>query len=69
MSYDDYHEDWHDDIIITTAKEVRKLLEKQTQMTLLCVIEQNLQGPKPHHKNAELMETVLLMEANDGRGH
>lgn len=60
MSYMEYHP------MLDVAKETRAMLEG-SKLTLLQVIDHNLTQPKPHHKNKDLMTTVLKMEAQNGK--
>lgn len=71
MSTDEFYCHDEEDIIIMTVRDLRKMLEKQTKLTLGKIIEHNAEKNKPRYHNVagettqELMTTLLQMETSN----
>ena len=76
MSYDDYHKLFHEDCFARTVRSMNELeakylsqrtsdMLKGSKIALLEAIKDNLNRPKPHHKNKPLMTAVLKIEQRE----
>lgn len=49
-----------------TAEDIARNIRKAICSTLISIIDHNRLGPKPHHKNKDIMKALLQMEAKNG---
>jgi len=54
-----------DELFLVTAKDIRRMLETQAELTLIAMIDHNLENQAmPPHTNKDIMTSLLQMRVS-----